>query len=532
MSDTPAAIAQNPNAPTDERYDAQAAFQRAGLPDFIPAGDLQPVIDFINDQYEGGALAKGGPALSLGRADPRQDPGAAFPGAARSVILDEFQVCALGDYWDRPGLLGFEGMKAMVEQTPILNGIVLTRIRQVSRFCRPQTGRAQAGFIIEPVGKAAELGPEQRRSIELLERFISNCGWEDDPRQRKRMKRDSFAQFMAKSVRDTLTMDASPIETTFKRDRNLGLDGFVAVDGSTIRLCSEQGYDGDDEVFAVQLVQGQIRTAYTYDQLVYEVRNPRTDVTACGYGYSETEMLIKVVTYLLNTMTYNGSFFDKNSIPRGILQLFGDYGQSDVLAFKRYWNAMQQGVSHAHNLPVLVSKDRESGAQFTQVGGQLDEMAFGKWLSFLTSVACAIYGVAPEEISMESYGTRGSSLGDNDIEERLVSSQDKGLRPLLGFYENLFSDFIIRTFSSDYCFRFVGLDADEERQRFEMRKLVLTWNEARRQEGEDAIAGPLGDMPLNPSFIEPWLQVSGAGQGAVGDGMAAPGDVVAGGLGE
>jgi hypothetical protein len=102
-------------------------------------------------------------------------------------------------------------------------------------------------------------------------------------------------------------------------------------------------------------------------------------------------------------------------------------------------------------------------------------MAFGKWLSFLTSVACAVYGVAPEEISMESYATTGASLGDSDVEEKLVSAKDKGLRPLLGFYESLFSDFIIRTFSSNYCFRFVGLDADEERQRFEMRKLILTW---------------------------------------------------------
>jgi hypothetical protein len=45
---------------------------------------------------------------------------------------------------------------------------------------------------------------------------------------------------MAKSVRDTLTMDAAPIETEFKRARDLGLDGFYAVDGASVRLCTER----------------------------------------------------------------------------------------------------------------------------------------------------------------------------------------------------------------------------------------------------------------------------------------------------
>jgi hypothetical protein len=99
----------DPHASAEERYDAQAAFQRTGLPDFIP--ELQAVIDFINGQHEDAALAKGGhfPAFS---------PPMGANGGARSVLLDQFQVGAWGDYWDRPGLLGFEGMKAMVEQTP------------------------------------------------------------------------------------------------------------------------------------------------------------------------------------------------------------------------------------------------------------------------------------------------------------------------------------------------------------------------------------------------------------------------------
>lgn len=505
--ETAAAVALNAAAPAAERYDAQVDMHKAGgLGELIPAENIQPFIDHINDMWEDQRLAKANNVITGPWEKKRGDRG------GQSVFLDEFQIVAQGTYWDRPGLLGFDSMRAMVEQTPILNSIVLTRIRQVLRFCRPQVNPTDAGFRIMHVDPTVELGDAQQQSVQLLQQFMINCGWERDPRKRKRLRRDSFSQFMAKSLRDTLTMDACPIETEFKRDKLLGLDGFYAVDGSSIRLCSEEGYNGDDEVRYVQVIQGNIRTAYTVDDLVYEVRNPRTDVTACGYGYSETEMLIKVVTYLLNTMTFNGSYFDKNSIPRGMLNLVGNYDQADLQAFKRYWNAMCRGIQNAHNMPILVAKDGESKSEFVEIGGQMDEMAYSKWLTWLTAVSCAVYGVAPEEISMESFAASKSSLSGSDTEEKLVSANDKGLRPLLGFYEDLFSDYIVQVFSPEYMFRFAGLDTEDSKQRFEREKLTVTWNEMRGQSGMDPIPGKLGDAPMNPTLLSVWQAETGVGQ--------------------
>ena len=506
-SETAAAVASDLAAAADERFDAQAELFNAGLASLLPNTEVAPVIDYILDQAAEADFAKSAKIIPFTGRDKRPKDG------GQSVLVDEGQIQAQGQYWDRPGLLTFDAQRAMVDQTPILNAIVQTRIRQVARFCRPQAKASDAGFVIEHVDRNAEIGDEQRRSIQLLERFVSNCGWETDPRQRKRLRRANFGAFMASSVRDSLTLDAAPIETQFKRDRKLGLDGFNAVDGATIRLCTEDGYEGSDEVFALQVIQGNLRTAYTYDDLVYEVRNPRTDVTASGYGYSETEMLIKVVTYLLNTMTYNASFFDKNSIPRGLLNLHGQYDQKDILAFKRYLKAMTTGAQNAHNLPVLIAKDKESAAEFVEIGGQLNEMAFGKWMSFLTSIACAIHCIAPEEVSMESYAASKSSLSGSDTEEKLTSSGDKGLRSILSFYEGVFSDFIIQPFSPDYCLRFKGLDTDDADKRFEMRKLVCTLNEARASEGFDAIKGPIGDAPLNSALLSAWQAQQQAAQG-------------------
>jgi hypothetical protein len=341
-----------------------------------------------------------------------------------------------------------------------------------------------------------------------MQRFFDNCGWEFNPRRRRALRRDSFTQFMGKLVRDTLILDAASIETEMKRDRSLGIDGLYAVDGGTIRLCTEEGYNGADEIFALQVVQGRVRTAYTFDDLIYEPRNPRSDILSAGYGLSEVEMLVKTVTGYLNALTYNQKFFDSNSIPKGILHLTGNYDTKDLAAFKRYWNSMVKGVNNAWSLPVLVSKDQESRAGFERFGVEANEMLFARWMTFLTAVCCAIYGMDPAEINSDAFSAGTSPLSGSDTAERLAASKDKGLRPLLSYFENLFTDYVVRDFSDKYVFRWTGLDEEDEEKRHELRKMVLTVNEARAQEGYDPLEGPVGDAPLNPSLVGPWMQLT------------------------
>ena len=484
-------------APPDERYDANAELAKAHSPlasELIPAENLRPVIDYITDQYEANALNKGGIIQFPGRSRPNR------PRGPQSVVLDELQIFAHGDYWDKPSPLGFDGLRQMVEQTPILNSIILTRIRQISRFTAPQEDDGP-GFVIRHVDKTHKMTSEEEESTKLLSRFITNCGWEFNPRRRKRLKRDSFTQFVAKMVRDSLTMDSAPIETEMKHNRKLGIDGFYAVDGSTIRLCSEDGYQGDDEIFALQVIQGRIVSAYGHEDLIYEPRNPRTDVRLAGYGLGETELLIRVVTGFLNAMTYNIKGFDENSIPKGLLTLFGDYDTNDLTAFKRYWSAMVKGVNNQWTLPVLAAKDKDSGAQFTPFNVEFNEMYFSKWMTFLTSIATAIYGMDPAEINFESFSASKSSLSGNDTAEKLAASQDKGLRPMMSYMESLISDFIISDFSDKFVFRWAGLDEEDQEKRHELKKLSCTVDEIRAEEGRKAIGGVLGGAPLNPSLI-------------------------------
>lgn len=505
MTDTARYVAFSEAAPPDERRDARAELEsstvRAVAADVQPEKML-PLIQFMQEQYEQQEFNK-----ALQRPNVIPFPSNAvrkkLPGM-QSVYLDDMQISVMGDWYEKPSSFSFEAMRNMVDQTPVLSSVIMTRIRQVSRFCRVQESGKGPGFKIALKDKDAHAGEDAKKSIKLLQDFMLNSGWEAKPRQRMRLRRDDFASFMAKLVRDSLSLDSAPIETEFKKDKSLGLDGLYAVDGSTIRLCTEDGYRGDDEIFALQIVQGNVRSVYTYDDLIYLPRNPRTDVATGGYGLSETELLVRTVTGFLNAFTYNTKYFDSNQIPKGLLHLTGNFSDQDIASFKRMWNAMVKGVNNSWALPVMVSKDQDSRAAFENFGVEVNEIMFAKWMTFLTSIICAIYGMAPDEINFESFTAGTSSLSGSDTEEKLANSKDKGLRPLLSYFENLFSDFIIAEFSDQYVFRWTGLDDEDEQRQFERKKLTMTWDEMRAEDDLPPIGGTLGGAPMNPSLISVW----------------------------
>uniref|UniRef100_A0AAU6W1T1 Portal protein n=1 Tax=Pseudomonas phage Touem01 TaxID=3138548 RepID=A0AAU6W1T1_9VIRU len=509
MTDIALEVAHNPNAPRDEQQDAMRIATQEAMPSSVP--DMLPLVQFVAEQYQEQEFNK---ALAKQNVIP-------FPSRAaetgqigmQSVWLDDQRTNIQGEWYERPTAFSFDTMRTMADNTPILASVIMTRQRQIKRFCRVSEGGKGPGFQIKLKDQSLKIGTEEQKNIQLLQGFFTNCGWESKPRIRQRMRRDNFSGFMAKQIRDSLIMDSAPIEIEWKRDKAKGIDGFYSVDGSTIRLCNEVGYQGDDEIFALQVLEGRIRAAYTHDDLIYVPRNPRTDVLAGGYGMSETELLIKVVTGFLNAFTYNTKYFDSNAIPKGLLHLTGNYDEADLASFKRQWNGMVKGVNNAWTLPVMVSKNLESRVGFENFNAEVNEIMFGKWMTFLTSIICAIYGMAPDEINFESFTNGHSSLGGKDTEEKLINSKDKGLRPLLSHYEDLFSDYIVGEFGDKYDFRWTGLDEKDPDQIWTEEKTLSTWNEARKSRGQEELTDKLlGNAPLNPDLIGLYMQANMSSQ--------------------
>lgn len=515
MTDKTGHTAFHLNAPEGERFEALSELTKshasveqpllAAAQFFAEHEKIAAMTDLVHRQMLEADFAKAATPISMSPNDVRGSLRGADYGM-QSLQIDPLRVQTQGDYYEKSGPIDFSTMEEMVRQTPMLSAIVLTRCRQVSRFCKVSQQADLPGFTIATADPSVEIDPVEKESITALAGFFSNCGWESNPWQRKRLRRDNFSQFMTKFIRNTLIFDAAPVEVEYRKDRRLGLAGFYAVDGASIRLCIN-GYQGDPDIYAVQVVDGMVRTTYTFEDLIYEARNPSASIAAAGYGMSETELLIKVVTGILNAMQLNISGFTDNTIPRGVLNLFGQYKQEDINQFKQYWASMTRGTKNYWGMPILVGQDGQTGAKFERFGVDFNEMYFSKWMTFLTSVACAIYGIAPDEINFESFTSGSSSLGrSNDTSDKLASSKDKGLMPLLRYAEATMSDYLCASFGEKYVFQWTGLEDEDLEKRHELRKSVLTVNEIRAQEGYDKIREGWGDAPLNPSLQGVWQQ--------------------------
>ncbi len=526
-----ARTSMNLSAPLNERSDALAQVQQEYFPnasDMPPAGDVQQFVATCLSAYEEQALAKGGPAVGAWNGLPGP-PSKRPPLSPKTILTDEMGLFGStpGGYRRRPSQFGAEHLRMMVEHTPLLNAVISRRQRTIKRFLRPSERDRDVGFEIRKKDDERPLRANDDAMEHQLNEYLLHSGMEADPIAMRRLKRDSLTGFMDKSIRDLLTLDAWAIETVMTRNHR-HLAGYHAIDAGTVYLVSEEGYEGNDRITAIQLVNGRPVTTYTDYELTYLMQNPRTDILHAGYGYPPTEMVVKVVTGYLNALTYNLKGFDSNAIPKGLLTLYGSFDTNQLTSFKNQWNAMVKGVNNTWALPVMVSDSKESAAHYEKLGNDFSDMYFAKWMVLLTSIVCSIYGMDPSEVYSEAFHAGKSSLSGSDRAEALADARDTGLEPLMSFLESSITDNLLARIAPEYKFRFFGLQPVDRDWRKEMTKLTKTVNEAREQDGEKPLDDPImGNAPLNPSLTGLYLQQVQAQQAAeqAAAGQPAPGDV-------
>jgi hypothetical protein len=98
------------------------------------------------------------------------------------------------------------------------------------------------------------------------------------------------------------------------------------------------------------------------------------------------------------------------------------------------------------------------------------EMEFGKWLEYCIKTICGVFQIDPIEIGFDitkqgsgQTGAGGGGLGNGNQAERLVHSQDKGLKPLLRHLQGLINDYIVYRIDPNYELEFVGLNGTNEK---------------------------------------------------------------------
>lgn len=505
------------------------------------------------------------------------DPGKP-KGGPKSLMFDPLSIQFAMGYKDRRYSLTYDILKRIPHQLSLIGAILQTRCNQVASFAVPYRLSKSLGYAIKHKNPARSTTKGEREFIQSVETFIYNCG-ADKPNPHSPIVRDDFETFLKKIVRDSLMYDQATFEVVPDR-RGLPYE-FLAVDASTIRLAANNidldyasamranlNYQAGAQTMVpssmartygttpyktlqvknpeledipsyIQLVNGIVRNTYTRGELAFGVRNPRTDIYIQGYGYSELEQLITIITAHLYAEEYNRRFFMQGSAPKGILNFKGDNFTPDQLeGFKRQWRSNLEGVENSWRTPIMQA---EQGVEWIDLHPSNQEMEYSMWIEYLIKITCAVFLIDPAELNFDMHGgVQQTPLFESSQEWKLKASRDRGLKPMLRFIAKLINDQVVNKLDDHFTFDFVGLDELTEQEKQESRKeqlsTFMTLNEIRR--AEDLHDLPHGDVPMNPTYTAYIQQLgqrdlqekqmaaaSGAGGGAEGAPPGgAPGD--------
>lgn len=413
---------------------------------------------------------------------------------------------------EKPAIGGFSFLREVVHNVDVLKAIILTATKQIISFCQPERNSNPLGYRLVRRDREKITAGEKKR-VQALESWIQDCGDEHDYFARRRLQRHSMKTFVSKFMWDSLSYDSSPIELEWRGSKPSGI---YHVPGDTIRLCTEQGYEGQDEIFAVQVIDGKPETAYRYQDLLYEVRNPRSDLVVNGYGYAEPEMFVRILTAWINSFAYNAAGLDRNAIPRGILAMFGDWDQPEINTLSTRLQAQLTGPANMWRMPIIGVKQPDvggKGLEYIKVDDRPTEMYLAKWVTLLWSIGCAIYGMHPTEINMAAFdASNASPLSGSDTAEKLAHSRDKGLIPRLGYVADVYN-ILIKTIDDRYELEWAGLNEEDAERKFKREEKGSTMNEIRAANNQEPHElDEIGNAPADPAYLSLYIQATGIGQ--------------------
>lgn len=447
--------------------------------------------------------------------------------AAKSFFIDPLEFTANIGYKDKPFSLTYTTLKRMAT-TPIIGAIIKTRKNQIADYAEPQADRYSTGFVIR---KKARLGVEQemtekdKKIANALTDFILNCGGQNS------WTSDDFDTFIRKIVDDSLTYDQMTFECI--RNRKGQLERFIATDASTFRMAEtafkenlsnpyfndknnnvwfNRGNLRDDAKMVngyypqyVQIYnQGIVSEFYPWE-LCFAVRNPSTSIYSNGYGISELEELINVVTSMLWGDEYNRRFFSQGSAPKGLLRIKGNVDETTLQQFRQQWQAMISGVMQSWKTPVV-----KADVDWIDLQKSNRDMEYASWMEYLIKQACAAYSIDPSEIGWDISRSGGNSgLFEASQAERIQNSKDKGLYPMLKFLQRKINKYIIEPLNPDFELVFMGLNGMTIEKELEMdiKKLSAfqTLNEI-RQKWDLPEVETAGDVIENSVYFQAYNQ--------------------------
>ena len=414
--------------------------------------------------------------LYLGELNPNS-------GKITSVFFDPNDLSGNGKgFKDSRGILSFDTLRRMGDIW-IIRAIVNTRIEQIQNFLHFSEDEQKEGFTIRRKkglfkdNEEKELNNEEKRTIENIVKFLERGGWTD-----KWENVDDLQTFVRKITFDSLTLDQIAFEIV--RNRNWELSKFRAVDASLIRFLDSVDpkqqealesyrYKGYLPRYCMVWEEMILKNPTTKEPILYYpwelgfgIRNKSSNIRRNGYGTSELEILVEIITWILWGMQYNGAFFSQGSQPKGFINVKNaNISNSTLNEFRQVWSQTMKGVQNSHRVPVVNGIDLE----WIDLQKNNRDMEFNEWLKFLVIISCSVYRMDPTELGFQ-FKDQAQIFGQDGQKQRLQHSREKGLKPLLIFLQNIITEYLVSELNEDYEFVFTGIEVEDEAAQVQLDK--------------------------------------------------------------
>lgn len=393
----------------------------------------------------------------------------------QSVFFDPNDISGNGrGFKDSKGVLSFSVLRRMGD-IHIVKSIVSTRVEQIMNFMDFSEDEQKEGFTIRKKKSLFSTGDEKltnedKKKISKIVDFLEKGGWTD-----KWDNVDSLQEFVSKIMSDSLTLDQLAFEMV--RNRMWELQKFRAVDASLIRFLDSVD-PRQREGFEQYRFKGHLpRYCMVWDEMIlhnpitrepilyypwelgFGIRNKTSDVRRNGYGVSELETLVNIITWILWGFSYNANFFSQGSQPKGFINIKNpNISNSTLQEFRQAWTQTMAGVSNSHRTPVINGIDLE-WVDLQKLSNR--DMEFNEWIKFLIILTCSVYRIDPSELGFNSKESQ-QIFGQDGQRERLKHSREKGLKPLLIFLQGIITKYIVSELDENYEFAFTGIEVEGE----------------------------------------------------------------------
>lgn len=397
------------------------------------------------------------------------------PTKIQSVFFDPNDISGNGrGFKDSKGVLSFSVLRRMGD-IHIVKSIVSTRVEQIMNFMDFSEDEQKEGFTIRKKKSLFSTGDEKltnedKKKISKIVEFLEKGGWTD-----KWDNVDSLQEFVSKIMSDSLTLDQLAFEMV--RNRMWELQKFRAVDASLIRFLDSVD-PRQREGFEQYRFKGHLpRYCMVWDEMIlhnpitkepilyypwelgFGIRNKTSDVRRNGYGVSELETLVNIITWILWGFSYNANFFSQGSQPKGFINIKNpNISNSTLQEFRQAWTQTMAGVSNSHRTPVINGIDLE-WVDLQKLSNR--DMEFNEWIKFLIIMTCSVYRIDPSELGF-NFKESQQIFGQDGQRERLKHSREKGLKPLLIFLQGVITKYIVSELDENYEFAFTGIEVEDE----------------------------------------------------------------------